>query len=187
MMKPFSKSGMLSGMALFLFMRISAQQSTHSDFAINYQPNNTHNMTTAFLPTPGQNKETVRRLFEECINGRKLEMLNQFVVPEYRGATGETFEETIKVMLTGFPDIQWTVEDLIAEGDKVVMKWTWKGTHKGMFRGQAPTQKVITNSAIVIYRMKDGKIAEGWLQNDRLGFFQQMGLVPEGLGQPVKK
>jgi predicted ester cyclase len=185
MMKPISKSGMLSGLALFLFIRLSALDAGTPVLA-STQPTEV-NMTTISTSTPEQNKEAVRRLFEECINGRKLEMMKQFVAPEYRGATGETFEETIKIMLAGFPDIQWTVEDLIAEGDKVVLKWTWHGTHKGMFRGQAPTQKIISNSAIVIYRMKDGKIAEAWLQTDRLGFFQQMGLVPEGLGQPPKK
>lgn len=137
-------------------------------------------------PTPDQNKEVVRRLYEECLNKRQFEVLSELIAEEYTGIRGEKgptgFEETVRSIIQGFPDIQWTVEDLIAEGDKVVVRWSWQGTHTGTFRGFLPaTQQPVSDHAIAIYQFRDAKIVRAWIQSDRLGFLQQLGMIPEDL------
>ena len=79
---------------------------------------------------------------------------------------------------SGFPDIHITIEDEIAEGDKVLSRWTLRGTHKGEFAGTAPTGKHVTVTAMTLFRFEAGKIVEGWDYWDALGFMTQLGLLP---------
>jgi predicted ester cyclase len=79
---------------------------------------------------------------------------------------------------TGFPDIKVTVEDLVAEGEKVVARWTWRGTNQGEFQGMSPTGKQVTGSGISIHRFANGKFAEAWVNFDTLGMLQQLGVIP---------
>ena len=79
----------------------------------------------------------------------------------------------------GFPDSQMTIEDLIAEGDKVVYRGTIRGTHRGAFMGIAPTGKHVTFTGIAIFRVEEGKIAELWQNLDTLGLLQQLGAIPQ--------
>jgi len=79
---------------------------------------------------------------------------------------------------TAFPDVHFTIEDQIAEGDRVVTRWTARGTHQGPLVGIPPTSKQVTMSGIAIYRLVDGKIVEQWGVNDMLGLLQQLGVVP---------
>jgi predicted ester cyclase len=93
-------------------------------------------------------------------------------------------------VIAGFPDIKWTIEDIISEGDKVVVRWHWNGTNTAPFRGIPPSNKTVIDNANVIYQLKDGKIVNAWIQGDRLGVLTQIGLIPEGLipsPQPQKK
>ena len=78
-----------------------------------------------------------------------------------------------------FPDSQWTIEDLIAEGDKVAARATLRGTHRGEFMGIAPTGKHVTMTAIGLCRVEEGKFAEAWLNSDVLGLMQQLGAIPQ--------
>ncbi len=79
----------------------------------------------------------------------------------------------------GFPDIQFPIEDLIAEGDKVVARYTVRGTHRGDFQGIPPTGKEVAFSSIEIDRMVDGKVQEHWFEMDLLGLMGQLGAIPE--------
>ena len=79
---------------------------------------------------------------------------------------------------TAFPDKQYTLHDLVAEGDKVVARWTLQATHKGDYMGIPATNKEITLSGIYIIRLEDGKQAEWWLEADMLGLVQQLGVIP---------
>lgn len=81
-----------------------------------------------------------------------------------------------------FPDLTYTLEDLIAEGDRVVDRGIVTGTHLGPLFGMPPTGKRIRVEAIDIFRIANGKIAEWWHQEDDLGLFQQLGLMPPGQG-----
>jgi len=86
------------------------------------------------------------------------------------------------MFLTTFPDLHIAVEDIIAEGDKVVACWTASGTHKGLLRRIGPTGKQVTFTGVTIYRFAGGKIEEGWALNDTLGLMQQLGVV-QPIGQ----
>jgi predicted ester cyclase len=94
------------------------------------------------------------------------------------GATGAEALKQVWAMLLGiYPDIHLTVEDLIAEGDKVVGRTTVTGTHRGEFMGLAPTGKSITYNEIFIFRFVDGKVAETWGVVDVFAQMRQLGLV----------
>lgn len=132
--------------------------------------------------TAGQNKQAIRNLYETIINERKLDQLNTVISGEFTSAGlapgVEGYRQTITSLLEGFPDIRFTIEDLLADGNKVIVRWSWKGTHTGAFRGIPATYKIISNDAIVIYEFKNGKAIRSWLQGDRLGVLQQIGVVP---------
>jgi predicted ester cyclase len=80
---------------------------------------------------------------------------------------------------TAFPDLHFTIEDQIAEGDKVVNRVTARGTHLGDFRGIPPTGKQVTVAGITIDRIAGGKLVESWTSWDFLGILQQLGVVPK--------
>lgn len=128
-------------------------------------------------------KEVIRSLYEDCINTGRLELLTQLVSDDYADGNGgrgvSAFGKNIVELRTGFPDIHFTIEDLIAERDRVVVRWKWEATHDGPFRGIQPTHKRMNNTGIAIYELKDGKVVRNWLETDRLGALQQMGVVPK--------
>jgi predicted ester cyclase/heme-degrading monooxygenase HmoA len=129
-----------------------------------------------------KNKEAIRNLYENILNTRQLELLNELIADEYTGIRGEkgvaAFKESVVGLIKAFPDIQWTVEDLIAEGNKVMIRQKLQGTHRGQFQTFAATGKVISNTGIGVYEFKDGKIINHNIQTDRLGFLQALEVVP---------
>lgn len=139
-----------------------------------------------------KNKEIIRSLYENILNNGKLEKLREIISEDYTGVRGEKgtagFAQTVGSLRAGFPDIKWTIEDLIADGDKVVVRWSWKGTNKGLFRGFPPNNKEINDTAIAIYQFKGDKVSQAWIQSDRLGFLMQLGVVsPDVLIPPINK
>ena len=93
-----------------------------------------------------------------------------------RGPAG--YLAIIGMMRAGFPDIQWTLEDMVAESDKVAARFIMRGTHQGTFFGVPPTGKTISVQAMNLYRLADGKFVEERGQPDMLGLLQQIGAVP---------
>jgi steroid delta-isomerase-like uncharacterized protein len=85
-------------------------------------------------------------------------------------------------MLTAFPDLHFTIEDMVAEGDKVVVRWIVRGTHRGTFQDIPPTGKAVTLTGISLFRVANGRGVEVWTDADYLGMLQQLGVVP-ALGQ----
>ena len=83
-----------------------------------------------------------------------------------------------QIMATAFPDLERRIEDLLAEGDKVVARWTASGTNLGELYGRPPTGTLATSSGITIFRIADGRIVEEWSENDMLGLLQQLGAIP---------
>jgi steroid delta-isomerase-like uncharacterized protein len=137
-----------------------------------------------------ENKAVVRRFAEEVLSGHNLDVVAEIFAENFvdhdpgeqdsagkeigiEGAKAETEQFT-----TGFPDIRVSPEQIIAEGDKVVGRFTMTGTHTGTFLGIPPTGKSVNVTGIQVFRIADGKIAEAWLQIDRLGLLQQLGVVP---------
>src|SRR5262245_41252789 len=84
---------------------------------------------------------------------------------------------------SAFPDLERPVDDVFAEGDKAVARWTSSGTHLGDYMGAPPTGKRLTTSGITIFRFEDGKVVEEWIQSDMLGLLQQVGALPAPAGQ----
>lgn len=82
------------------------------------------------------------------------------------------------MFLNGHPDGSHTIEDMIAEGDKVVVRVTGRGTHTGELMGIAPTGKQLMMTGIAIYRLEDEKIVERWAEHDLLSMMQQLGIIP---------
>ena len=97
-----------------------------------------------------------------------------------RGPAG--YLAIIGMMRGGFPDIQWTLEEMVAEGDKVAARFTMQGTHQGTFFGFPPSGKKIAVQAMNIYRLSDGQFVEEYGQPDMLGLLQQIGAVPAAWG-----
>jgi len=90
----------------------------------------------------------------------------------------ESYKGYIVAVRTGLPDFHVTIEDMVAEGDKVASRWTARGTHQGEFFGISPTGKQATWTGIAIYRFSGGKIVEAWWSKDVLGLMQQLGVIP---------
>jgi len=95
---------------------------------------------------------------------------------EIRGLKG--FKQSMSEFYSAFPDNHFTIDDMVAEGDKVLVRWTMTGTHKGKFSGIPPTNKKVTIWGIAIDRIVGGKSVETWERFDTLGMMQQLGLVP---------
>jgi len=133
------------------------------------------------------NKETIRNLYENILNNRKYELLDSVISPDYVGIGNleekgaKNFLHTVQAVIKAFPDIQWNILDLMADGDKVTLRWTWNGTNTRPFRGIPASNKSVTDNAIAIYQLYDRKIINAWLQSDRLGFLMQIGLIPQNL------
>lgn len=131
--------------------------------------------------SPEQSKALVRR-WADGINRGKPETSAAVVTPDYRmngqfrGLAGA--QQVSAALLSAFPDWQARIEDLVAEGDQVAVRWTYTGTHQGDFRGIPPTGRRITIGSIDLYRIAEGKIAEGWASFDSLTLMQQLGVLP---------
>ena len=135
-----------------------------------------------------KNKQTVRKLYEEYINRERRELLPELVSADFIGPDGRrgpaVFAATIDALRRGVPDITFELQDVIAEGDRVAIRWTWSGTHKGALNGLPASNRRVKNDGIAIYDLRDGKVSRAWLQTDRLGFLQQIGAVDPTLGRP---
>jgi steroid delta-isomerase-like uncharacterized protein len=90
----------------------------------------------------------------------------------------EAFKEVIRGIRAGLPDVELEVHETIAQGDKVAIRWTMQGTHKGTFSGVPPTGKRIALNGITIYRLAGGKVVEERGEEDALGMLRQLGVIP---------
>ena len=132
------------------------------------------------------NKAVIRRFVEEVQNNKNWDVYDElnaadFVnhsappgVPNDREG-GKTY---LAAFLGAFPDCHFTIDDMIAEGDQVVTKKTFEGTHTAELNGIPPTGKRVTLQFADIMRVRDGKIVEHWLTMDQLSFMQQLGAIP---------
>jgi steroid delta-isomerase-like uncharacterized protein len=134
-----------------------------------------------------ENKQAARRIFSEVWNEGTIAILEELVAPDVvdhnpvapnlpPGLQG--FRAVFMTFLSAFPDLHMTVEDMISDGDKVVVRWTASGSQQGPLMGIPPTSKTIHVSGIEIYRFAGGKIADHWGNFDMLGLLQQIGVVP---------
>ncbi len=134
------------------------------------------------------NKNVVRRLFEEVWNKGNLNVTDELFASTYvhhdastpdLGRGPESEKKRATLYRTAFPDLRLTIEDILAEGETVMARWSCRGTHKGDLSGIAPTGKPFTISGVSIARFAGGKMVEGYVNWDALGLMQQLGVVPE--------
>jgi steroid delta-isomerase-like uncharacterized protein len=134
------------------------------------------------------NKAIVRRLFTELWNNGNLLVADELFAPNYAhydpstpdfGRGPDSEKKRAALYRTAFPDLHLTIEDVIAEGETVMTRWSCRGTHKGDLNGIAPTGKHITITGLTVARVSNGKIVEGYVNWDALGLMQQLGVVPQ--------
>jgi steroid delta-isomerase-like uncharacterized protein len=135
-----------------------------------------------------QNKTNVRRLFEEVWNQGHVAVADELFAPTYNhhdnstpevGRGPESEKKRVTLYRNAFPDIRFTIEDLLAESETVVARWSCRGTHKGELNGIAPTGKQFNITGISVARFTNGKMFEGYVNWDALSLMQQLGVVPE--------
>jgi steroid delta-isomerase-like uncharacterized protein len=128
------------------------------------------------------NKGLVRRFYKEVFAHWNMALVDQVVSPQFTShdwpegsATGpQTFRDFYSAIRSAVPDARYEIDDLIAEGDKVVVRWRLLGTHKGEFRGIAPTGRAVALKGIAIYRVQDGKLMERWVVSDVHGLLEEI-------------
>jgi steroid delta-isomerase-like uncharacterized protein len=133
-----------------------------------------------------ENKAVARRLIEEALNTGNFAVLDDLLAPNYRmyflgmpePLDREGWQHVATLFRTAFPDLQLTIEDIIAEGNRVALRFTERGTHQGDFQGLAPTGKQVTLTGTVFFRLEDGKLVEDRPLFDRLELLQQLGAMP---------
>ena len=133
-----------------------------------------------------ENKALVRLIFEEIGNKGNLDLIDKVYDANYvKCRNGEIVKESYEeqkqksaIYRKAFPDGHQKIEDMVAEGDKVAFRWTFTGTHTGELMGIPPTGVQVKMTGITIYRITNGKVVEGWLNSDRLGVMQQLGVIP---------
>lgn len=135
------------------------------------------------------NKANVRRGYE-ALNQRNLAVFDELLTPDivfHNASTTiqglEAYKQFLSMYITAFPDLHFTIEDMIAEGDFVVVRQTTRGTHQGNLMGIPPTGKQVSGTGIFITHIVNGKAVEQWINGDDLGLLQQLGVVPTP-GQP---
>src|SRR5215467_1660693 len=143
---------------------------------------------------PTDNKSIVRRMYEEVWNKRNLEAAKELIAPSHAvqlfdaadsGVGPEAYARNVVQFVRAFPDLKFTVLDMVGENEKVVALWNISGTHKGEFRGIAATGKKVSVDGITISQLADGKIIDSYVSLDLWSMMQQLGAIAE-VGHPQK-
>ncbi len=141
------------------------------------------------------NKELIRRAYEVCLNGRQFDRAGEFYADNYVGHLGGLYEahgptgysQSAQNSLSAFPDLQETPEEMVAEGDRVVVRHRVRGTHRGPFLGVPPTGKEVSITIIDFYRIANGKIVEEFSQIDLFELLRQLGATMVQRGAPEEE
>ena len=130
------------------------------------------------------NKAIVRRYNQEVWNNGREDLFGEYVAKDVVhhgipfGPGLEGMKAGYAAAKSGFSGVQLTLDDLVAEGDKVAARWTFSGTHTGEITGIPATGKQVEQSGMAIYRLAKARIVELWFQPDNLGMMQQLGVIP---------
>jgi steroid delta-isomerase-like uncharacterized protein len=133
-----------------------------------------------------ENKAIVRRIFDEVWGAHREDRVEAYFAtdlvqhPELPGLGGfEGVKASVRMFAAAISDDSNVIEDMIAEGDRVAIRWSATGTHTGELLGIAATGKPIVTTAITIYRFRDGKVVEGWTEYNSLEMMQRLGVIPQ--------
>jgi steroid delta-isomerase-like uncharacterized protein len=131
-------------------------------------------------------KEIARRIVEDVWNARDAGAVDQLYAPDFHNRDArpgmssdrDGIKQTVSATAAAFPDFRLALEDAIADGDVVVTRWTFTGTHTGSFWGIPPTGREVRFTGVTINRLRDGRCVEEWTNSDSLGMLQQLGVIP---------
>jgi steroid delta-isomerase-like uncharacterized protein len=140
------------------------------------------------------NKTVTKRFVDEGINNKNLAVLDELVAEDFiehvpfpgQGPGRDGLKLTVGAFLTAFPDITWTTHEQIAEGNNVVSRFAWTGTHRGEFLGIPATGRRVTVWGMVIDVVRGGKMVESRIIMDTLGLMQQLGVIPGAVTDPAR-
>jgi len=140
--------------------------------------------------TIDQNRAIVRRYYDEVLNGRNVAVLDEIAVEDYiendpfpgMGNGREQLKLRAGALLSAFSPCTFKIEDIVAEGDRVAVRWRSRGTQSGEFMGIPPTNRSYEIAGIDFHRLADGRMAEHWHVVDQLSQLQQLGLLPTSQG-----
>ncbi len=134
-----------------------------------------------------ENKALVRRFVDEVQSAGNIDAVDELCSPEFVNHSAppgvpsncEGVKQLTAMFRRAFPDSYFTVEEMIAEGDKVVTRKTFHGTHEGEFMGIPPSGRSVSMGLIDIVRVSEGRVVEHWSMGDNLGLMQQLGVIPQ--------
>jgi len=132
------------------------------------------------------NKQVIRTFIEEVINQNRLDRADDLVKEDFieldplpgQQQGREGLKDVLAMMRTAFPDIHWTITEMVSEGEKVVSRFHWTGTHRAPFLGIPATGKSVLVNGVVIDRLEAGKMADSRILMDTLSLLQQLGAIP---------
>jgi steroid delta-isomerase-like uncharacterized protein len=132
------------------------------------------------------NRAVVQRFLEEVVNQGRLEQANEIVAEDFveldplpgQRQGREGLKEVIGMLRAAFPDMHWVVDEMIAEGEKVVTRFTWTGTQQGTFMGIPATGRSVVVKGVVIDRIVGGMMTDSRILMDTMGMMQQLGVIP---------
>lgn len=160
----------LLGLAVLLSQVVLSQNTINKSFK---KQDRMENLNT---------KEIIHFLYDSILNTKQFEKLSQVVSDDYTNQAGEKgvagFQKSIIGLATAFTNAHWTIEEIICEENKVVVKQKFTGTQTSQFQNISPTNKSVLVDGIATYELKNGKIIRSQIQTDRLGFMQQLGIIP---------
>jgi len=145
--------------------------------------------------TPEERKEFVRRAYEEVFNTGNVAAADEYFGPDFVNHAGppdwprgpEGIGRTVTMLRTAFPDLRFTIEQVIVEGETIAARWTARGTHQGTLQGPmeniAATGRPVAFQGITMGRVVDGKAGESWVITDQLGLLRQIGVSADAQAQ----
>jgi steroid delta-isomerase-like uncharacterized protein len=136
-----------------------------------------------------ENRRLFERYFDEVANGGNLDLVEEIFAPDYlhhdpanpdpRGVIGpQGVKDHLNSLRGGFPDLNFEIDDTIADGDEIIVRWTAHLTHTGDYFGIPPTGASVTITGMNTWRVQNGKAVEGWVNRDDMGLLQQLGVIP---------
>jgi steroid delta-isomerase-like uncharacterized protein len=139
------------------------------------------------------NTAVVRRYYDEVFNQRNVDLVDDLAVEDYiehdpfpgQGNGRRDLRARVEAILSAFNPLRFSIEDVVAEGGRVVVRWSQTGTHSGNFMGVPPTGTEFTIAGIDIHEVRDGRMAEHWHVVDQLALLQQLGVIPAPSGAPA--
>lgn len=145
----------------------------------------TTNINTQMNNEPNANKAVISKLFNEALNQRNFDLLNELISPEYAGPGNlkgpEGFKAPLLPLLQSFPDIRWNLQQLIAEDNKVMVRWIISAKHQHDFNNIPATGKQVVSGGMGIYELSNGKVTSSNIITDRVDFLQQLNILPADL------